>query len=406
MLQAYLVDDEPHALNMLEMFLKRTGAVQIVGRWMNGFEALKALDDVRPDIWFVDIEMPGMSGLELAANIHEIDPEAIIVFVTAYDQYAVAAFEHEALDYLLKPIEMGRLSRTIDRILREREREQEKQEQMQKKQEEEARGLIQSCVNSSDNAVNRQGSDVIDGGSCLFVQMFGKLRVTPTNGGSVMWRTAKEKELFAYLLLQDPDAHAVHRDRIVEHLWPDERYEKAKIYMHTCVSLLRKNLKKLGMEQMISYRNEHYIMDKKRIRADVYDVLDVVHRMQREEHVPLEQMERTLYMYQDELLAQEDYPWVHELGQRLERSVLELMLKLSEMQLARGNGKKAIEAAERAMVHSPYEEEAYRCAMQAYLSLGKHDQVLRIYRDLEARLQELHIGPSIVSRRLYEQIQM
>ncbi|GGH47423.1 DNA-binding response regulator [Paenibacillus silvae] len=404
MLRAYLVDDEPHALNMLEMFLNRTGEVQVAGRWMNGFEALKALDDVRPDIWFVDIEMPGMSGLELAANIHEIDPEAVIVFVTAYDQYAVAAFEHEALDYLLKPIEMGRLSRTIDRISRERKREHEKKEQIQKQQQ--TQGLMKSFISSSENAVNRHDSGNVVDGSCLFVQMFGKLRVTPTNGDSVMWRTAKEKELFAYLLLQDPNAHAVHRDRIIEQLWPDERYEKAKIYMHTCVSLLRKNLKKLGMEQMVSYRNEHYILDKNRIRADVYDVLDVVHRMQREEHVPLDQMERTLHMYQDELLAQEDYPWVYELSQRLERNVLELMLRLSEKQLALGNGKKATEAAERAVVHSPYEEEAYRCAMQAYLSLGKHDQVLRIYRDLEARLQELHIGPSMASRRLYDQIRM
>ncbi|PZT55158.1 response regulator [Paenibacillus silvae] len=404
MLQAYLVDDEPHALNMLEMFLNRTGEVQVVGRWMNGFEALKALDDVRPDIWFVDIEMPGMSGLELAANIHEIDPEAVIVFVTAYDQYAVAAFEHEALDYLLKPIEMGRLSRTIDRISRERERGHEKKEQIQKQQQ--TQGVMKSFISSSEDAVNRHDSGDLVDRNCLFVQMFGKLRVTPTNGDSVMWRTAKEKELFAYLLLQDPNAHAVHRDRIIEQLWPDERYEKAKIYMHTCVSLLRKNLKKLGMEQMVSYRNEHYILDKNRIRADVYDVLDVVHRMQREEHVPLDQMERTLHMYQDELLAQEDYPWVYELSQRLERNVLELMLRLSEKQLALGNGKKATEAAERAMVHSPYEEEAYRCAMQAYLSLGKHDQVLRIYRDLEARLQELHIGPSMASRRLYDQIRM
>ncbi|MCK6075088.1 response regulator [Paenibacillus silvae] len=404
MLQAYLVDDEPHALNMLEMFLNRTGEVQVAGRWMNGFEALKALDDVRPDIWFVDIEMPGMSGLELAANIHEIDPEAVIVFVTAYDQYAVAAFEHEALDYLLKPIEMGRLSRTIDRISRERERGHEKKKQIQKQQQ--TQGVMKSFISSSEDAVNRHDSGDLVDRSCLFVQMFGKLRVTPTNGDSVMWRTAKEKELFAYLLLQDPNAHAVHRDRIIEQLWPDERYEKAKIYMHTCVSLLRKNLKKLGMEQMVSYRNEHYILDKNRIRADVYDVLDVVHRMQREEHVPLDQMERTLHMYQDELLAQEDYPWVYELSQRLERNVLELMLRLSEKQLALGNGKKATEAAERAMVHSPYEEEAYRCAMQAYLSLGKHDQVLRIYRDLEARLQELHIGPSMASRRLYDQIRM
>lgn len=384
MLQAYLVDDEPHALNMLEMFLTRTGEVRIAGRSVNGFEALEALQHTRPDIWFLDIEMPGMSGLELAANIHEVEPDAVIVFTTAYDHYAVSAFEHEALDYLLKPIEMGRLSRTIDRLLKDKG----------------------NAVKSSAEQPDRQSLMNSDEPNQLFVQMLGKFRVTPTNGEIVMWRTAKEKELFAYLLLHDPAAGVVHRDRIIDHLWPDERYEKAKIYMHTCVSLLRKNLNKMGMEQMVSYKNEHYMLDKKRIRADVYDVLELVLRIQCGEDVPLAQMERTLHMYQDELLPQEDYFWMSELSQKMERGALELMLKLSEKYLELHNGKKAAEAAERAMWHSPYEEEAYRCAMQAYLSMGNHDHVLRIYRDLEARLSELHIRPSAVTTRLYEQIKV
>ncbi|PQP85035.1 hypothetical protein C0Q44_11210 [Paenibacillus sp. PCH8] len=378
MLQAYLVDDEPHALNMLEMFLTRTGKVNVAGRSVNGFEALDALQHMRPDIWFLDIEMPGMSGLELAANIHEVEPDAIIVFTTAYDQYALAAFEHEALDYLLKPIEMGRLSRTIERLMKDRSS---------------STGVEQPIIHTDDQ--NR-----------LFVQMLGKFRVTPTNGEVMMWRTAKEKELFAYLLLHDPTTSAVHRDRIIEYLWPDERYEKAKIYMHTCVSLLRKNLRQTGMEQMVSYKDEHYILDKKRIRADVYDFMEVSLRMQHEANVPIAQIERSLHMYQDELLPQEDYPWVSELSHKLEQFALELRLKLSTRYLEQNNGKKAADAAELAIEQSPYEEEAYRCAMQAYMFMGKHDHVLRIYRNLEERLTELNIQPSFVTRQIYEQIKV
>lgn len=376
MIQAYLVDDEPHALNMLEMFLARTGKVHVAGRAANGFDALAALGDIRPDIWFLDIEMPGMSGLELAANIHDVEPDAVIVFTTAYDQYAVAAFEHEALDYLLKPIEMDRLSRTIERWTKEK-----------------SRSMDPVVVNS-------------DSTDKLFVQLLGTFHVAITNGKTLMWRTAKEKELFAYLLLNNPATSAVHRDRIIEKLWPDEPYEKAKIYLHTCVSLLRKNLRNVGIEHLLRYKSEHYILDKERIRADVYDFLDVSFRMEQEVDMPISLIEQTLHLYQEELLPQEDYPWVLELSHRLEQFSLELKLKLSEKYLNSNNGRKAAEAAERAISQSPYEEEAYRRAMQAYLYMGKHDHVLRIYRNLKERLTELNIQPSLVTRQLYEQIEV
>ncbi|QLG38974.1 response regulator [Paenibacillus sp. FSL W7-1088] len=376
MLQAYLVDDEPHALNMLEMFLARTGKVHVAGRAANGFDALAALRNIHPDIWFLDIEMPGMSGLELAANIHEVEPDALIVFTTAYDQYAVAAFEHEALDYLLKPIEMERLSRTIERLTKEKNRP------------------------SEPVVVNTDNTDK------LFVQLLGTFRVAITNGKTMMWRTAKEKELFAYLLLNNPATSAVHRDRIIEKLWPDEPYEKAKIYLHTCVSLLRKNLRNMGIEHLLRYKSEHYILDKERIRADVYDFLDISFRMEQEVDMPISLIEQTLHLYQDELLPQEDYPWIVELSHRLEQFSLELNLKLSEKYLDSHNGRKAAEAAERAISQSPYEEEAYRRAMQAYLYMGKHDHVLRIYRNLKERLTELNIQPSLVTRQLYEQIEV
>ncbi|WP_247903269.1 response regulator [Paenibacillus pabuli] len=375
-MQAYLVDDEPHALNMLEMFLARTGKVHVAGRAANGFDALAALRNIHPDIWFLDIEMPGMSGLELAANIHEVEPDALIVFTTAYDQYAVAAFEHEALDYLLKPIEMERLSRTIERLIKEKN------------------------IPTEPVAVNTDNTDK------LFVQLLGTFRVAITNGKTMMWRTSKEKELFAYLLLNNPATSAVHRDRIIEKLWPDEPYEKAKIYLHTCVSLLRKNLRNMGIEHLLRYKSEHYILDKERIRADVYDFLDILFRMEQEADMPISLIEQTLHLYQDELLPQEDYPWIVELSHRLEQFSLELKLKLSEKYLDSHNGRKAAEAAERAISQSPYEEEAYRRAMQAYLYMGKHDHVLRIYRNLKERLTELNIQPSLVTRQLYEQIEV
>jgi DNA-binding LytR/AlgR family response regulator len=90
--------------------------LRIVGKAENGVEALRLIDALAPDIVFLDIQMPGMSGLDVAARLSCASHGPHIVFVTAYEQYAVAAFEHAACDYLLKPASAGRVARTVTRL--------------------------------------------------------------------------------------------------------------------------------------------------------------------------------------------------------------------------------------------------------------------------------------------------
>lgn len=87
--------------------------LEIVAQATNGFEAVRLADETLPDIAFLDIRMPGLTGVEVAA---QLDERIRIVFVTAYDEYAVAAFEQGAVDYLLKPVELVRLQRTVARL--------------------------------------------------------------------------------------------------------------------------------------------------------------------------------------------------------------------------------------------------------------------------------------------------
>lgn len=91
-------------------------ALRIVAECEDGGAALEAIAEHRPDVAFLDIRMPGLSGLDVAAAAAEASPGTRIVFVTAYDQYAVAAFEHGAVDYLLKPIVPARLAQTVQRL--------------------------------------------------------------------------------------------------------------------------------------------------------------------------------------------------------------------------------------------------------------------------------------------------
>ncbi len=119
MIRALIIDDEPHAREELESLLDETGAFEIVGRCGNAVEAVHAIRGERPDVVFLDIQMPAISGFELLAMIDDEDLPGI-VFVTAHDEHALRAFEERAVDYLLKPVARDRLAKTVERLRRPR----------------------------------------------------------------------------------------------------------------------------------------------------------------------------------------------------------------------------------------------------------------------------------------------
>ena len=114
-MRAYLVDDERLAVERLTRLLNATGRVTIVGSSTDPAEALEFLRDHPVEVLFLDIQMPGLTGFELLA---QLDTEAAIVFTTAYDRYAIEAFGVNSVDYLLKPIEPERLDRALDKLER------------------------------------------------------------------------------------------------------------------------------------------------------------------------------------------------------------------------------------------------------------------------------------------------
>jgi len=115
MIRALIVEDEPHARLELEALLRETGAFEVVGACGNAIEALKAIRRTRPEVLFLDIQMPIVGGFELLSMIDaSLMPH--VVFVTAYDEYALKAFEEKTLDYLLKPVDGERLDKTVAKL--------------------------------------------------------------------------------------------------------------------------------------------------------------------------------------------------------------------------------------------------------------------------------------------------
>ena len=117
-LKALIVDDEYPARQELRYVLSNFDNVEIVGEATNAHEALSLIKALDYQVLFLDISMPGMTGLELGAAIQDLPKKPLIIFVTAYDEYAVSAFEVNAVDYLLKPVETNRMKKAIDKVIK------------------------------------------------------------------------------------------------------------------------------------------------------------------------------------------------------------------------------------------------------------------------------------------------
>lgn len=112
-IKTLLIDDEPLALAELQTMLQPHSAIEVIGTAGNATEAIEKIKELQPQLLFLDINMPGKSGFEL---LEELDEVPQVIFVTAYDQFAIKAFEVNALDYILKPVNTVRLTEAIEKV--------------------------------------------------------------------------------------------------------------------------------------------------------------------------------------------------------------------------------------------------------------------------------------------------
>jgi len=167
-MKTLIVDDERLARNELRRLLENFPKIQIVGEAANADEALPMIDELEPELLFLDIQMPGKNGFELLQSIEGKAPE--VIFTTAYDEYAIKAFEFNALDYLLKPVELARLSEAIHRV----------------EEEQHATEPSTSAGQSGGHKLLGENDQVFvkDGEKCWFVKL-GKVRLFESMGNYV-----------------------------------------------------------------------------------------------------------------------------------------------------------------------------------------------------------------------------
>ena len=229
-MKVILVDDEPVMhLIMRNMLLKIPG-VQVAATFTDTKPAAEYLPD-NPDIGmaFVDISMPGESGLTFAAKMEQSGSGTHIVFVTSHKQYALEAFDLSVRDYLVKPVSLERLERTVHRALA---------------------GRAQPRDPSGGSADASAGK--------LVVTALGDFSVG-NRLGRVKWMSGKSAELFAYLLLNRGKRMA--RSRLIGDIFGGMTRDNAEKYLNTAVYQLRKSLEPLGLRDSVRSENDGYALE-------------------------------------------------------------------------------------------------------------------------------------------------
>lgn len=293
-MKTILVDDEPIALEVLENMLEPYEDIDIIGSYTNPADALKSIEVEKPDIIFLDIEMGDLNGLGIAEILMRELEEVEIVFVTAFSQYAIDAFEINAIDYLLKPIQENRLSKSIERL---RENFQESKVRINKK-------------------------DTLNN---LRVNSFGGFQVLDNMGNTLTWRTQKSKELFAYLCMKKE--RPVPKSIIMEAVFPGRDPDKASTLLHTTIYQVRKNLGKLGYSNAVIYLDESY-----QINIPVESDIERLNRIINLKKLNDEDIREVLEIYKGELL-EEGYYWGIEVQQRYRTLVLKTLESFSKKQI-------------------------------------------------------------------------
>jgi len=202
---ALIIDDEPPARAVIRSFLKKHTSITIAGECSNGFEALKKIQEGAPDLLFLDVQMPKVSGLEL---LEILDNGPVVVFSTAYDQYALKAFEMSAVDYLLKPYSQARFDQAMVKVM----------EQLQNGRKTNTSELIKVHSEENTNLLERV---VVKTGNKMHVIPVGKIRFIEASEDYVMIHAEKSRHLKAQTMryyethLKDTQFVRIHRSYIV-----------------------------------------------------------------------------------------------------------------------------------------------------------------------------------------------
>jgi two-component SAPR family response regulator len=284
MLTAIIVDDEPAILDEMKDLLSAEKGIAVAGVYTEPLKALEEAKTIKPQCAFLDIELMGMSGIELAERLFFINPDMDIIFVTAYNNYGAQAFEVNAVDYLLKPVCAERLRRTLEKLQKRRKN---------------------ICT---------------DNNSLCTIRSFGGFAVY-VGEHAVKWSRSKTKELFALLMQQK--GKSITKYKLCELLWPEQTQEHTLAYLQTSMWSIRKSFRDMGFRGIsIEYCDDRYLMKLDNVFWDVSEFER--HYQAFKKSGSAEELKAALRLYADEYLEEEDWLWAYAERERCRSMYIEI----------------------------------------------------------------------------------
>jgi len=355
-LKAIIVDDEQLALDFIERKLENINAIKIVEKYLE--VDIHQLDSILKDvdIAFLDVEMPRINGLELAELILSIDPSIHIVFVTAFSEYAVQAFELNAIDYIIKPVDENRLEQTIDRI----------------------------------KLVNRKQQDELTpSDKILHIQLCNEFSIVIDNQKRdyIKWRTAKAKEVFLYLLHHRGEK--VRKSTLVDLIWEDFDADRAYPQLYTTVYHIRNALKVFENHFSIHSVMDGYILHTSNIHIDIEKWKEEIASLGPISDETIKSYENVMHLYKGGYLVNENYLWVASEQYRLETLWIETAHHIAEFYDDNNDLDNAEKWYRRITEQFPEDELAQFNLMKIYYEYNYHLLIDQQYNQLKATLEEL-----------------
>ena len=275
MMRIAAIDDEAHVLERFERMISDFEDVELCGLFDSGEKLLTYLKTNLLDVIFIDIEMPEVNGLELSQKILDINDNINIVFLTAFNQYAVEAFELQAMDYILKPLSEARLTKTIRRLQK---------------------------IKTVNNPFIKP-----------FIQCIGDYEIFTKE--PLTWKHSKAKEILAFLTHRG--GVPVSWEKISDAVWPEYNAQKAQTNFHATMYLLRKRLAEAGISDILESARGNYRLITERVTCDLYQLEKVI----KEGKIISREDERLIKVFKKKgYMEASGYSWAHPKAAELEES--------------------------------------------------------------------------------------
>jgi two-component system LytT family response regulator len=370
-MKVIIIDDEKAMHLIMKKLLSKIPHIEIVGLFQDTESASLFLNDHAVHMAFVDISMPLESGMLFAKRMAETGRNLHIVFVTSHKEYAMEAFDIYALDYIVKPVSLERLEKTVKRGM-----------------------TINQFTELAKEDINQNQISIF----CM-----GGLEVRSGQGGSVKWMSRKVAELFGYLLLNR--GRMVSRVRITADVFGGMPQKNAEAYLNTTIYQLRKSLDSHGLKPCVKSDNDSYGMDFVGAYIDFVEFEERIKRFAVIDGSNLNQAKEAEELFVGDLFGEKAFLWALNDIERLSRMYTAFVKKLAEALLKHNEREFTVRLLLKLLGRNELDEETVSLILAAFAAQKNRVALTEQYvRYAKLLRKELGIGPSQELVLLYSRL--